>query len=74
MPVFKHLVKSQTGSNDSTKIVVVSNTESGTSFVEVKRVITERWPLSQYEEAEIMYDRLTGKNGSRRCVELKDLL
>lgn len=65
-------IKSSCCSNEQTELKTVIDTVKGEAFIEVSKKITERLPVTEMSEAELLFDKITAGNG-RRVYSLKDL-
>lgn len=71
-----HIIKdigSHVGVGESAKIYMIVEISSGKSQVVVEKTLSKRMSITKYEEAERLYERLTGGNG-RRAYTLDDLV
>lgn len=66
-------IRSSNGSDEGGRLYVITTIHSGETEVVLEKTIKKRMPIQQYEEAELMYERLTG-GGGRRVITIEDLL
>lgn len=66
-----HTIQSRQSSMGSSTLVLVANSNTGESTIEVTKTFIETYPLTEYDQALILFNRLN-RNG-RKIVNLKDL-
>jgi hypothetical protein len=65
-------IKSSTGTDESSTLKLIADTQSGKTFIEVTKTIRECYPLTEYDKADQLYEDLN-RGGGRKVVKLKDL-
>lgn len=63
---------SSTGSGESSKVEMVANTGTGEVELVIRKTITERYPITDYEKVMQLYENLN-RGGGRRLWNLSDL-
>ena len=61
------------GSNESTKVTLHTDVNSGESSLIIEKTFTERVNVTEYDQVMSIYKKLTGGNG-RRVYSLKDFI
>lgn len=72
MELITHLIASSTGSDESSKVELVANTKSGETELVIRKTITERYPITEYEKVMSLYENLN-RGGGRRVWSLEEL-
>lgn len=68
--IVKKIVE-RAGSSESSKVELVADTNSGETYLEIQKTITERFPVTSYKEVMDLYDRITA-GGGRRVFKIAD--
>jgi hypothetical protein len=60
------------GSGESSKVELIADTETGKTELVIRKTITERYPITDYEKVMRLYENLN-RCGGRRVWSLEDL-
>ena len=67
-----HQISTSFGSDESSSLKLIADTETGETIIEVTKTIRECYPLKKFAEANQLYEDLN-RGGGRRVWKLKDL-
>lgn len=66
------LIASSTGSSESSKVELVADTKTGEAELVIKKTITERYPITEYQKVMQLHNDLN-RGGGRIIWSLEDL-
>lgn len=69
--IIKEIV-SRSGTDESSKVELVADTESGKTWIEISKTITERHPITSHDDVMKLFNDIN-RGGGRRRVTLKDM-
>jgi len=67
-----HLIASSTGCSESSKVELVADTKTGETELVIRKTITERYPITEYQKVMQLHNDLN-RGGGRRVWSLEDL-
>lgn len=71
-PILRHSIASSTGANERSEVELEADTSNGEVHLVVRKTITERYPVTEYEKVMDLHERLN-RGGGRRRYTLEDL-